>query len=292
MSGSTKASRWRRHRLVTLAINGAIAEIGLDSGPLNLVTKAMLRALNRVLGEVTTRADVRCLILHGGSARAFCAGSDIKEFEHLRQDASEHKILFEDMVLRRLARMPMPTIAAIDGPALGGGLELALACDLRVCRKDVALGLTESRLGGLAGSGAVRLTRLIGPARAKEMLYTGETIAAEQALAWGLVNRVVEGSALDGARGAGVDDRRPRTAIEPPRQEARGCRAGSPARRRSFDVDDRAAGDLRQRRPARGRRRVLREARARVQGAMSEQGQWKRSLQTKRRSSSRTATRS
>jgi len=188
------------HQFVTVEINATIAEIGIDSGPLNLVTKAMLRALNRVLGELTTRADVRCLILHGGSARAFCAGSDIKEFRHLRQDASEQKILFEDMVLRQLARMPMPTIAAIDGPALGGGLELALACDLRVCRKGVALGLPESRLGGLAGNGAVRLARLIGPARAKEMLYTGDTVATEQALAWGLVNRVVEGSALDGAR--------------------------------------------------------------------------------------------
>jgi enoyl-CoA hydratase/carnithine racemase len=105
------------------------------------------------------------------------------------------------MVLRELARMPMPTIAAIDGPALGGGLELALACDLRVLRDGVALGLTESRLGGLAGSGALRLTRLIGPSRAKQMLFTGETVSAEQALAWGLVNQVVSaGSALDGAR--------------------------------------------------------------------------------------------
>jgi enoyl-CoA hydratase len=185
---------------VTLDLNATIAEIGLDSGPLNLVTRDLLRALNRVLGDVTAHPDVRCVILHGGRARAFCAGSDIKEFEHLRQDASEHKILFEDMVLRRLARMPMPTIAAIDGPALGGGLELALACDLRVCKKNVALGMTESRLGGLGGSGAIRLTRLVGSGRAKEMLYTGETIPAEQALAWGLVNRVVDGSALDGAR--------------------------------------------------------------------------------------------
>jgi len=120
------------HQFVTLEVNATIAEIGIDGGPLNLVTKAMLRALNRVLGEMTTRADVRCLILHGGSARAFCAGSDIKEFRHLRQDASEQKILFEDMVLRQLARMPMPTIAAIDGPALGGGLELALGCHYRV----------------------------------------------------------------------------------------------------------------------------------------------------------------
>jgi enoyl-CoA hydratase len=105
------------------------------------------------------------------------------------------------MVLRRLAHMPMPTIAAIDGPALGGGLEIALACDLRVCKRGVALGLPESRLGGLAGNGAVRLARLVGPSRAKELLFTGETIAADEALAWGLVNRVVDdGSALEGAR--------------------------------------------------------------------------------------------
>ena len=186
---------------VDVDFNGAIAEIGLHGGPINLVTKDLLRAFNAALGEVAVHADVRCLILHGGDARAFCAGSDIKEFEHLRRDASEHKILYEDMVLRRLARMPMPTIAAIDGPALGGGLELALACDLRVCRKGVTMGLTESRLGGLAGSGAVRLARLIGPARTKQMLFTGETVSDETALAWGLVNRVVtEGSALEGAR--------------------------------------------------------------------------------------------
>lgn len=186
---------------VSLRIDGAIAEIALNGGPLNLVDKALLRSLNAVLDEAGEAPDVRCLILHGGSARAFCAGSDIREFAHLRHDASEHKILFEDMALRRLARVPMPTIAAIDGPALGGGFELALACDLRVCRKDVALGLTESRLGGLAGNGSIRLARLVGPSRAKELLFTGNTISTQQALAWGLVNRVVEeGSALDGAR--------------------------------------------------------------------------------------------
>jgi enoyl-CoA hydratase len=187
--------------LVSVAFNGMIAEVAIDNGPINLVTREMLRAFNGILTEVAAHPEVRCLILHGGNARAFCAGSDIKEFSHLRADASEHKILFEDMVLRRLARMPMPTIAAIDGPALGGGLEIALACDLRVSRRGVALGLTESRLGGLAGSGSLRLTRLVGPARAKQMLFTGETISDDQALAWGLVNRVVSnGSALDGAR--------------------------------------------------------------------------------------------
>jgi enoyl-CoA hydratase/carnithine racemase len=105
------------------------------------------------------------------------------------------------MVLRRLARLAMPTIAAIDGPAIGGGFELALACDLRIGRRGIKIALSESRLGGLAASGAVRLTRLIGPARTKELLYTGDPITAEQALAWGAINRVAEeGTALEAAR--------------------------------------------------------------------------------------------
>ena len=186
---------------VVLTVAGTIAEIAISNGPINLVTKAMLRALNGALTDVAAGDDVRCVILHGGDARAFCAGSDIKEFDGLRGDASEHKILFEDLVLRRLACLPMPTIAAIDAPALGGGFELALACDLRVLRRGVAIGLTEARLGGLAGNGSIRLTRLVGPARAKQMLFTGETVSDELALAWGLVNQVVaEGSALDAAR--------------------------------------------------------------------------------------------
>lgn len=200
-AASSIATPGDRQPLVAATFAGAIAEVAIRNGSLNLVTREMLRAFNGALVEVAANTEVRCLILHGGDARAFCAGSDIKEFAHLRNDASEHKILFEDMVLRNLARMPMPTIAALDGPALGGGLELALACDLRVTRRGIAMGLTESRLGGLAGNGALRLTRLIGPARAKQMLFTGETITDDLALAWGLVNRVVsDGSALDGAR--------------------------------------------------------------------------------------------
>jgi enoyl-CoA hydratase/carnithine racemase len=163
----TPASTETASAPVNLVERGSVAEIGLNSGPINLVNRDLLRALNRAIAGLAGRAEVRCVILHGGPARAFCAGSDIREFAPLRSDASEHKILFEDMVLRGLARLPMPTIAALDGPALGGGLELALACDLRVARQGVTLGLTESRLGGLAGSGSLRLTRLVGPGRAK-----------------------------------------------------------------------------------------------------------------------------
>ena len=187
-------------RLVTLTRSGTVAELALSNGPLNLVTSAMLQALNTTLAELEASVDIRCVIVHGGAARAFCAGSDMKEFAGLRENASERKILVEDMVLRRLARLPMPTIAAMDGPALGGGLELALACDLRIVRRGVTLGLPESRIGGLAGSGAVRVARLVGPARAKEMLFTGRTVADDEALAWGLVNEVAQGSALERAR--------------------------------------------------------------------------------------------
>ena len=191
----------RKPSSASLRVDDAIAEIALDGGALNLVDRALLRSLDSALRNVARMPDVRCVILHGGHARAFCAGSDMREFTGLRDGASEHKILFEDMVLRTLARLPMPTIAAIDGPALGGGFELALACDLRVCAKDARLGLTESRIGGLAANGAVRVTRLAGPARAKELMFTGDTIGAEQALAWGLVNRVAEaGGALEASR--------------------------------------------------------------------------------------------
>jgi enoyl-CoA hydratase/carnithine racemase len=189
-----------RSSSVRLHIDGAIAEIALDGGPLNLVTSPLLRSLNSTLRDVAVAPGIRGRIVHGGRGRAVCAGSDIREIAQLREDASERKILFEDMVLRTLAGMAMPTIAAIDGAALGGGFELALACDLRVCSRSASIGLTESRLGGLAGNGSIRLSRLAGPARAKELLFTGTTIDAEQALAWGLVNRVVDGNALDGAR--------------------------------------------------------------------------------------------
>ena len=136
-------------KLVTVSVRDAIAEILLCNGPLNLVTRSMLRQLNAALRSLAGHEDLRCVILHGGEARAFCAGSDIRDFEGLRNGtASEHKILFEDMVLRNLARLPMPTIAAIDAPAFGGGLELALACDLRVLRRGVQIGLTECRSAG------------------------------------------------------------------------------------------------------------------------------------------------
>src|SRR6266480_3132874 len=161
MAGDT--SNQSQTSLVTTRFNGMIVEVGLNNGRLNLVTRELLRALNTVLSDIGVRTDIRCLILHGGQARAFCAGSDIKEFVDLKANASERKILFEDMVLRRLAQMPMPTIAALDGPALGGGLEIALACELRVSRPDVILGLTESCIDAPAGDSSSLSLRVARP---------------------------------------------------------------------------------------------------------------------------------
>lgn len=186
--------------LVRLKRHANIVALELANPPLNLVTKAFLEQLHDALTSLANDASVRCVVLHQGSARAFCAGSDMREFEVVRAKAVDQKILYEEYVVRQLAKLHCPTIAALDGPALGGGFELALACDMRVAAPTATVGLTECRIGGLGGSGAVRLTHLVGPARAAEMLFTGKVLQAEQAHAWGLVNEVSTGeSALQHA---------------------------------------------------------------------------------------------
>jgi enoyl-CoA hydratase/carnithine racemase len=177
-------------RLVHVTRLGAVVQIGLANPPLNLVTKEFLEHLDESLQEIERDRSVRCVVLHQGAARVFCAGSDMREFESVCKNAIDKKILFEEYVTRRLAHIHCPTIAALDGAALGGGFELALACDIRIAAHDAKVGLTECHIGGLGGSGAVRLTQLVGPARASELLFTGKTLSATLAQAWGLINEV------------------------------------------------------------------------------------------------------
>ena len=112
--------------------SGQITTIRLENPPLNLVTVELTRSLDRALATIEGDPDVRCVVLTGTGDRAFCAGSDVKEFESLQGRVGEGKLLLEKAVYRRIARLPVPTIAAIQADALGGGLELALCCDLRV----------------------------------------------------------------------------------------------------------------------------------------------------------------
>jgi enoyl-CoA hydratase/carnithine racemase len=186
--------------LVRLKRHASIAEIELSNPPLNLVTKQLLEQLHQALTILSNDPSVRCVVLHQGTSRAFCAGSDMREFELVRAKAVDQKILYEEYVIRQLAKLHCPTIAALDGPALGGGFELALACDIRVAAASASVGLTECLIGGLGGSGAVRLTQLVGPSRAAELLFTGKVLQAAQALEWGLVNEIASSeTALQGA---------------------------------------------------------------------------------------------
>jgi enoyl-CoA hydratase/carnithine racemase len=171
--------------------HGPVTTVRLQNPPLNLVTVELTRRLDSVLAGIETDDEVRCVILTGTGDRAFCAGSDVKEFESLRGRVGEGKLLLEKAVYRRLARLPVPTIAANQADALGGGLELALCADLRVADQRAKLGLPEVRLGVMPGSGGTqRLPRIVGPARAKEMILMGEILDAADAAAIGLLNRL------------------------------------------------------------------------------------------------------
>jgi len=179
--------------------HGPITTIRLENPPLNLVTVELTRMLDSALADIEDDADVRCVVLTGTGERAFCAGSDVKEFEALQGRVGEGKLLLEKAVYRRLARLQVPTIAAIQADALGGGLELALCCDLRVADERAKLGLPEVRLGVMPGSGGTqRLPRIVGAAKAKELILMGDLISASEAAHIGLVNRVSSaGQALE-----------------------------------------------------------------------------------------------
>jgi enoyl-CoA hydratase/carnithine racemase len=183
---------------VRLDRSGPVWLVQIDNPPLHLMTLGMLADLAEAFRRAA-ESDARVLVLGATGGRAFCAGSDMREFAELGEQAAERKVLVEDRMLRMLAKLPFPTIAAIDQPALGGGLELALACDLRVVRHGVRLGLPEVKIGALAATGSQRLTKLVGPGRAKQLLLTGETIDAATALGWGLATEVVDGSAWERA---------------------------------------------------------------------------------------------
>jgi enoyl-CoA hydratase/carnithine racemase len=172
---------------------GVVGTLRLNHPPLNLITTEVVDHLGSALAKVEVDPDIRVLVMTGAGDRAFCAGSDITEFAGLQGRVGEGKLIRENQVYDRVANLPLPTIAVLEGDALGGGLELALCCDLRVASTRARLGMPEVRLGVIPGSGGTyRLPRLVGPARAAELILMGEIITAEEALNLGLVNRLVE----------------------------------------------------------------------------------------------------
>ncbi|HEX2864178.1 MAG TPA: enoyl-CoA hydratase-related protein [Deinococcales bacterium] len=187
---------------LTVEVGGPTATITLNRPKaLNALSSELLRELADALDVVIDDPETQTLIVTGAGERAFAAGADITEFTALEDsfDGRELSLGGQD-VMATLANLPIPTIAAIHGFALGGGLELALACDLRVADPSARLGLPEVGLGLIPGFGGTqRLPRLIGAARALELIFTARQVTAEEALAMGLVNRVAE-DALQAAR--------------------------------------------------------------------------------------------
>jgi enoyl-CoA hydratase/carnithine racemase len=188
---------------------GTVAHLTLNNPPLNLVSGDLLRELDALLGtlEATPLGEVRAVVVTGAGDRAFSVGSNVKEFELNRGAEGQARFELEARVAQRLASLPMPTIAAIEGSALGGGLEIALCCDLRVASESAQLGLPEVRLAVTPSTGGTqRLPRVVGLARAKELLLTGRIISAAEAHRIGLVNEVVPaGTAAARARQIGEE---------------------------------------------------------------------------------------
>jgi enoyl-CoA hydratase len=183
--------------------DGAVAVVTIDNPPVNALKAALLEELEAELTTLDEESDARVIVIRGAGDRAFVAGADIKEFPALREAAGETGGSARGIQKVGLAieGMRTPVIAAIHGFCLGGGLELAMACDIRVAAEDAQLGQPEIKLGLIPGGGGTqRLPRLVGRGRALYLNLTGDFISGGQAHEWGLVERVTPpGAHLDGA---------------------------------------------------------------------------------------------
>jgi enoyl-CoA hydratase len=182
----------RNDNHVGLEKENNIAIITIDNPPVNALNMHILTAINQYLDKLMEDNKLMALIITGAGEKAFIAGMDINLILNLDEDTARDSILYGQNVMQKIADFPVPTIAAINGAALGGGLELALACDIRLAAVNARLGLPELSLGAIPGFGGTqRLPRMVSLAIASEMLYTGEAIKAEEAYRINLINRVV-----------------------------------------------------------------------------------------------------
>ncbi|MBA3011175.1 MAG: enoyl-CoA hydratase/isomerase family protein [Proteobacteria bacterium] len=159
---------------------------------MNCLNFDLLYALRDKIDAIQYKTDIRCAIITGFGEKSFCAGADLKERATLTPDQVKKFILTIRNLLTSLQNLPIPVISAINGIALGGGTEVALASDIRIAADTASMGLTEARLAIIPGGGGTqRLPRIIGVAKAKELIFTGRRVDAKEALEIGLVNKVV-----------------------------------------------------------------------------------------------------
>lgn len=183
-------------------VKNYIAVLYLNNPPLNLVTLELTDQLKDALDKIEGNEELRVVIITGSSqTKAFCAGSDITEFDSVSDDIVEKKLGKENDVFSQIESLSMPTIAAIEGLAYGGGCEISLTCDLRIASEKATFSLPEIKLGAFPGSGGIfRLPKIIGLSHSLEMMYLGNQIDAQTAKRVGLINRIVpEGEVLSSA---------------------------------------------------------------------------------------------
>jgi methylglutaconyl-CoA hydratase len=184
---------------ILLSRRGKVAILTLNRPDrMNALTREMLLLLGRHARELAADVEVSAIVVTGSGDRAFCAGADLKQRQGMTENDVRMQLARYRTELGAVDRCPKPVIAAINGVALGGGLEIALACDLRVASASALLGLPETSLGIIPGGGGTqRLPRLVGEARAKELILLARRLTAPEALAYGLVNRVApEGTSV------------------------------------------------------------------------------------------------
>ena len=184
---------------VTTHIEDAVAWITLNRpDALNAINNDTRQALPDAIDAADANPDVRVMIIRGAGPRAFCAGADIKEFATVDAPAAHRQARVQHHWIAAFDRAAKPLIASIHGYCLGGGLEIALACDIRIAAADASFGFPETSLGIIpAAGGTQRITRVLGMGVALDLILTGERINAQHALSIGLVSRVVEPAALD-----------------------------------------------------------------------------------------------
>ncbi|MFF2524825.1 enoyl-CoA hydratase/isomerase family protein [Streptomyces liangshanensis] len=176
---------------VNLEVSDGVGTIRLDRPPMNALNASIQDRLRELAGEAGRRDDVRAVILYGGE-KVFAAGADIKEMRDMDHAAMVLRSRALQEAFTAVARIPKPVVAAVTGYALGGGCELTLCADYRIAADNAKLGQPEILLGLIPGAGGTqRLARLIGPSRAKDLIFTGRQVRADEALAIGLVDRVV-----------------------------------------------------------------------------------------------------
>ena len=164
---------------------------------MNSLSFPTVKRMRGLLEELREDLSIRCILFTGAGEKAFCAGADLKERREMPVARVPLFLRLNSAMMDDLASLPQPTVAVVNGFALGGGAELMLACDLRIASSTARLGLTETSLAIIPGAGGTqRLPRLVGASRAKDLILTARRIDAVEALSMGLVNRVVEPEAL------------------------------------------------------------------------------------------------